>query len=635
MAKNTALRPSWRTIARASAAALVLPLTWQLCACSDANPRSLSGDPSDARAMRGELLTYVATYENGTSERQFFLRRDDGGQYRLLFDGAPAWVPSSRMAVWGSETTEGIHVAHYETIDPNPPPFETFAVAPATPKSISFAFVLVDVGGGVSLTTAQAQQVMFGTNPTDKSFKQFYEEASFGALAVTGDVYGPLTYTMLGNCATNGGGSGDSGASGGPDALATALRPQIPKTYDHYVYYFGTKVASCRFTGLALEGSVTRPARNTWINGSTGCVVLTQEPGHNLGLRHASTLACPNASFANDPSTCVDNEYGNPYTPMGHGCHNLNVYEKWYEGWLDGCNGVKVTSSGTFTLLPLEIGPCGGIQALEIPMPVATRSIQDPQKLATVPLKNYYVELREPLGMFDSNLSPTVLVYAADDIHPPTAHSIWSYLLDMDPSTPAFDGLAQGKTFTDPAGGVSITLQSLDMTKATIKVDIQGGAGTAPTCIDGTTLRAPGPASCGVGGGSDAGPTSSSGSATDAATGLGGGSGHSGSSSSGSGGGPASSGAASGGANGGAGSVAANGTAGSQSGVATSGTAAVSNRAVNSNEASAGAGCGCRVSADSNGTRRLSALVGLAMLRLGRRRRRRTPATRRSSPAAH
>ncbi len=581
MAKNTALHPSWRTIARASAAALVLPLTWQLCSCSDASPRSVNGDPNDALAMRGELLAYVATYENATSEREFFLRRDDGSQYRLLFDGAPAWAPSSRMAVWGAETNEGIHVAHYETIDPNPPPFETFTVAPATPKSISFAFVLVDVGGGGSLTTAQAQQVMFGTNPNDKSFKQFYEEASFGALTVTGDVYGPLTYNMVGNCAINGGGSGDSGASGGPDALATALRPQIPKTYDHYVYYFGTKVASCRFTGLALEGSVNRPARNTWINGSTGCVVLAQEPGHNLGLRHASTLACPNAPFANDPSTCVDNEYGNPYTPMGHGCHNLNVYEKWYEGWLDGCNGVKVTSSGTFTLLPLEIGPCGGIQALQI-----------------------------------------------------TTHSIWSYLLDMDPSTPAFDGLAQGKTFTDPAGGVSITLQSLDTTKATIKVDIQGGAGTAPTCIDGMTLTAPGPASCGAGGGNDAGPGSSSGSAVDAGPSLGGGSGNSGSSSGGSSGGPVSSGAGSGSANGGAGSLAANGTAGSQSGAPASGAAAVTNGATNGNGLpNAGAGCGCRVSTDSRGTHGLSALMGLAMLRLARRRRRSKHGS--NAPQAH
>src|SRR5258708_37376512 len=162
MAKNTALHPSWRTIARASAAALVLPLTWQLCSCSDASPRSVNGDPNDALAMRGELLAYVATYENATSEREFFLRRDDGSQYRLLFDGAPAWAPSSRMAVWGAETNEGIHVAHYETIDRNPPPFETFTVAPATPKSISFAFVLVDVGGGGSLTTAQAQPVKVG-----------------------------------------------------------------------------------------------------------------------------------------------------------------------------------------------------------------------------------------------------------------------------------------------------------------------------------------------------------------------------------------------------------------------------------------------------------------------------------------
>ena len=412
------------------------------------------------------------------------------------------------MAVWGSDAIDGIRVAHYETIDPTAPPFEALTVTPAAPKATSFAFVLVDVGGGVGLTTAQAQQITFGTNPTDRSFKQFYEEASFGALIVTGDVYGPFTSNMLGNCAFDGLAPRDSGVSSGPDMLAAELRPQIPKTYDHYIYYFGP-VARCG-AGLARVGSANRPASDTWLNGSSGCVLLFQEPGHNFGLMHSSSLACPNASFANDLSQCVVSEYGNPYTPMGHGCHDLNALDKWYEGWLNGCNGVKVTSSGTFSLLPIETGPCGGIQALQIPMPVATRTVRDPVKGLLVQPKNYYVELREPLGIFDSNLKPTVLVYAADDIQPPTIRSTWSYLLDMDPSTVALDGLAQGQTFTDPAGGVSITLQSLDASKATIKVDTQGGTGAAPTCIDGTTLTAPGPESCDVGAQTDAGATVSS-----------------------------------------------------------------------------------------------------------------------------
>jgi MYXO-CTERM domain-containing protein len=389
---------------------------------------------------------------------------------------------------------------------------EALTAAPATPKAKSFALVLVDAGGGIDLTMAQAQRMMFGTNPTDRSFKQFYEAASFGALNITGDVYGLFTSNALGDCAFDGLAPRDPAVTSGPDALAAEMQLKIPKKYDHYIYYFG-RVARCG-AGLAREGAADRPAADTWLNGTrNGCVLLFQEPGHNIGLMHASSLVCPNASLANDLSNCAVSEYGNPYTPMGVGCHDLNVYEKWYEGWLDGCNGVKVTSSGTFTLLPIETGPCGGIQALQIPMPVATRAtrtVRDPAKGLLVQLKNYYLELRAPVGIFDSNLKPTVLVYAADDIQPPAIRSSWSYLLDMDPGTPALDGLAQGQTFTDPAGGLSITLVSLDASKATIKVDIQGGAGAAPTCIDGTTLTAPGPESCGVGAPIDAGTTDSS-----------------------------------------------------------------------------------------------------------------------------
>jgi uncharacterized protein (TIGR03382 family) len=54
----------------------------------------------------------------------------------------------------------------------------------------------------------------------------------------------------------------------------------------------------------------------------------------------------------------------------------------------------------------------------------------------------------------------------------------------------------------DPAGGLTITVMAATATKATVKIDITGGAGGQPTCMDGTTtVAAPGPQSCGEGGG--------------------------------------------------------------------------------------------------------------------------------------
>src|SRR5204863_2548747 len=88
-------------------------------------------------------------------------------------------------------------------------------------------------------------------------------------------------------------------------------------------------------------------------------------------------------------------------------------------------------------------------------------------------------------------------------------------ILDMHPGgTQGFNdaGFKAGETFTDPAGGVSFTVNAMDADKATITVDIANGTGN-PTCLDGTTLGGSGPPTCGGGGVFDAGLGGSGGSA--------------------------------------------------------------------------------------------------------------------------
>jgi MYXO-CTERM domain-containing protein len=336
---------------------------------------------------------------------------------------------------------------------------------------------------------------MFSTNPADKSFASFYFESSYGKYSVTGAVVGPFPFTMT-SCDTTG--------------MAAAIEPQIGTKYNHLIYYFN-RSNLCTFGGLGEEGSVVAPAMRTWMNGSLSCVVLMQEPGHNLGLMHANTIACGTSSFSTTPATsCTITEYGNTVTPMGSGCHQLNGYEKWYEQWLSGCNGVRVTSTGTFNLVPLGDSCPGAVQVLQVPMP-ATLTVNDPQATTTnVSLKDYYVELRAAAGTFDqytaagrgggagagvTYTAPTVFVYASDDVHPGTAvrgstvtrNSVWTELINMTPGSASFTGLtAAGQTFRDPAGGATITLQSISASGAIVGVTVPNGTG-GPTCIDGTT----------------------------------------------------------------------------------------------------------------------------------------------------
>jgi MYXO-CTERM domain-containing protein len=337
-------------------------------------------------------------------------------------------------------------------------------------KPRSFGFVLVDIGGGVKLTKEEAQKLLFGVGPNDRSIKQYYNEASYGTQDITGEVLGPFDYPMTG-CDNTG--------------MARALKPMVGM-FDHYLWFFGTRTQACQFSGLAEGGQPDRPTNDTWYNGSANCVVLIQEPGHNFGMMHSSSMNCGMTPFADDPEmTCEHNEYGDRYDPMGGSCNHMNAWQKVFEGWLQECNGLKVKSSGMYTLQPIELA-CDGPQVLQIPMP-KTRPYRRAGGggFATVEqIAFYYLELRTPRG-FDSTMrnSPTVLVRVAEEFRDRMDRGRHTWILDMDPSTRTIDGLGAGESFTDPAGGVTFEVAAISMDSATIQVTVPNGTGGA-MCLD-------------------------------------------------------------------------------------------------------------------------------------------------------
>ena len=380
-------------MARVCSASLWIALGALLCRCSPestgtatgtAGATSLAGDPG---ALKGELVTYVADFDDGHSERWHALRLPGGKELRLQFDTPPAAKSGVTLRVKGETMAERLHVSDFEVVEADAPSSDPSPDVFATPATDSYALVLVDLGSGPPTTTAaQGQTAMFSATPTDKSFAQYYSESSYGKYTVTGDVVGPVTYSMT-TCDTSG--------------MGTALAPMFPG-YNHLIYYF-PKTSLCTFGGLGEEGSSARPAKQTWMNGSISCVVLMQEPGHNLGLMHANTMKCGTSTFSTAPVTdCTITEYGSQLTTMGGGCKQLNAYERWYMNWLSGCNGVRVPGNGTYNLLPLESSCPGGTQVLQVPFP-ATLVVNDPQATTTnVNLKNYYLELRVAGGAFDA-----------------------------------------------------------------------------------------------------------------------------------------------------------------------------------------------------------------------------------------
>src|SRR5947208_13822314 len=92
-------------------------------------------------------------------------------------------------------------------------------------------------------------------------------------------------------------------------------------------------------------------------------------------------------------------------------------------------------------------------------------------------LSYYYVELRGQAAGFDQGLAPQVQVRVGGDYRPAEQSGLHTWLLDMNPATNTFTdaALTVGRTFTDPAGGVTITATAVSASSATIAVTIEGG----------------------------------------------------------------------------------------------------------------------------------------------------------------
>jgi MYXO-CTERM domain-containing protein len=160
---------------------------------------------------------------------------------------------------------------------------------------------------------------------------------------------------------------------------------------------------------------------------------------------------------------CEHIEYGDPFDPMGGGCAHMNVVQKGFMGWLEGCNIVTTETDGIYHLLPTEL-PCNGTQALRFPSYREDR--------------HYYLEYRQPLGVDGANGVTGVLLHESNDFdYTPNV-----YILDV-----GVNGqMHEGDAYDDPLGVVSFTVLEEHDTHAVIQVTFPDGGSGSPTCHDGT-----------------------------------------------------------------------------------------------------------------------------------------------------
>jgi hypothetical protein len=213
--------------------------------------------------------------------------------------------------------------------------------------------------------------------------------------------------------------------------------------------------------------------------------VIAHEMGHGFQLDHSDALECGATSIG---SSCSDLDQASPDDTMGSRAGHYNVFQKERLGWL-GTSGMPaittVTASGRYTLEPLETQTTG-VKALKI------RQGTDP---ATGQAVWYYLEYRQAVG-FDSILASVGTLTSGVSVirgMPSNTGSV-NTLVDTTPESNTLsrlsdfeDGTLQpGRTFSDAAAGVVISVVSADANGAVVDITVPGGSGSGGTCTRAT-----------------------------------------------------------------------------------------------------------------------------------------------------
>ena len=159
----------------------------------------------------------------------------------------------------------------------------------------------------------------FGREDVSASFAdaaRFYDKSSFHQLRLSAEVTPWLpAFTAAPNCPDDLGDHVPADFSSPPDAAAAAAGYRV-ESYDRVIYV--TAQMPCTWAGLGVGRQIVLNADHNWFD-------MVHELGHTYGLAHARSESCRG---------CSKDEYGDPFSPMGHGQLDFSAYEKFQMGWL-------------------------------------------------------------------------------------------------------------------------------------------------------------------------------------------------------------------------------------------------------------------------------------------------------------
>jgi alpha-tubulin suppressor-like RCC1 family protein len=195
---------------------------------------------------------------------------------------------------------------------------------------------------------------------------------------------------------------------------------------------------------------------------------VAHEFGHDFAqLQHANAYQCSwndlEVALAPDLADCTERYYGDPSSVMGETLHDFTVLERSELGWISSSNMKTVTTSGTYTIAPVEMKAPTGVVGIQI---------------ARSDITDILLEFRQPYGIFDN--------YDADDpyvngviVRLEDTSMLETNLLNTNPTSSSENGapLAVGRSFYDPTSGVKITTLSVSSSGAQVYVDFSPNMG--------------------------------------------------------------------------------------------------------------------------------------------------------------
>jgi hypothetical protein len=314
-----------------------------------------------------------------------------------------------------------------------------------------------------------------------QSASAFYEEESYGAVSLTGDlradgdVFGWFTINApVGGCPYQEWvQKADQAATNAGAALSA---------YQNLIYMFPQQI-SCPWSGLAGVGGGGGPAGGNGpvgalINGDYGVQTVIHELGHTFGLFHAASWTCTKGGVRVQISdSCSVNEYGDPFDAMG------NLAARHNSGWnlaklgfLAPGNVETIEASGTYSMHS-ALQPTTEPVVLRIPR---AREVDGDV------ISWYYLEVRKQGGVFENVADATDTGISIRVAPAPTGFAPETLLLDANPATATFQDapLAAGETFN--GGPVQIKTLSAGGGTAAVTITLDEEPPTTPSGLTAT-----------------------------------------------------------------------------------------------------------------------------------------------------